>query len=74
MLACVCRNISTNDYSSEEELVERIMQDDANPRCCRCQKHYASKSLSDGPDQVSIDGSVGKWSCPEQAGLTQEKV
>lgn len=66
MLACVCRGISTNDYDTEQELVDRIMDTDA--QCCKCQRHYIKKSLSDGPDKVSIDCSVGVWSCPAQAG------
>lgn len=38
MKACVCRNISDKDYSTEQELKQRLMQEDAC--CCMCQEHY----------------------------------
>lgn len=38
MKACVCRNISDKDYSTEEQLKQRLEQDDA---CCsKCVDHY----------------------------------
>jgi len=38
MIVCTCRRISTNDFSSEEELKGRILQDDF--KCGLCQLQY----------------------------------
>jgi len=38
MIICVCREISDNDYSSDEELKNRIMQNDF--KCGICQTKY----------------------------------
>lgn len=35
MIVCICRNIKSSEYSSEEELRDRIMQDDF--QCGKCQ-------------------------------------
>lgn len=41
MIVCVCRNIKTSDYESEDELKQRIMENDF---CCGlCQMQYMDK-------------------------------
>ena len=37
MIICVCRNIKESDYTKPEDLLERIMQADAN--CGQCQEY-----------------------------------
>jgi len=34
MIVCVCRNISDKHYSTQQQLLERLVQSDA--QCCRC--------------------------------------
>jgi len=38
MIACICRNISENDYSDLESLLKRLSQPDA--QCGKCKNHY----------------------------------
>lgn len=38
MIACVCRNISENDYSDLKSLQERLNQPDA--QCGKCREYY----------------------------------
>lgn len=38
MIICSCRNISTNQFTSEKDLRDRIMQSDF--RCGLCQLQY----------------------------------
>ncbi len=38
MIACVCRNISENDYSDLKSLQERLSQPDA--QCGKCNEYY----------------------------------
>lgn len=37
MIICICRNIKDSDYSTNEELIQRVMEQDA---CCgQCQEY-----------------------------------
>ncbi len=38
MIACVCRNISENDYSDLKSLLKRLSQPDA--QCGKCSEYY----------------------------------
>jgi len=38
MVVCICRNIKTSEYKSEEELKQRIMENDFH--CGLCQTKY----------------------------------
>lgn len=44
MIVCSCREISDKQFTSAEELRERIMQDDAE--CCRCQEDFPDTFLT----------------------------
>jgi hypothetical protein len=44
MIVCSCRNISDRHFTSDEELRERIMQDDAE--CCTCQEIFLDDFLT----------------------------
>lgn len=35
MIICSCRNISTNEFSDERELLLRLLDDDAECGCCQ---------------------------------------
>jgi hypothetical protein len=49
MIICVCRNISTNNYKTEDELRERIMQ--ADFACGLCQTKYLLDEQSDSDEK-----------------------
>lgn len=36
MIVCSCRNISTHHYNTEQELKDRILQDDFKCGLCQC--------------------------------------
>lgn len=38
MIVCICRNIKTSEYSSEDDLKDRIMKEDF--QCGLCQTKY----------------------------------
>jgi hypothetical protein len=38
MIVCICRNIKSSEFSSEEEMRDRIMQNDF--QCGLCQTKY----------------------------------
>ena len=40
MIICICRNIKDSDYSSKEELLNRLSQSDIN--CGQCQKYVTA--------------------------------
>jgi len=49
LIVCNCRNIRESDYTSREELLARIMQDDQY--CGKCQEEF----LFDGGELGSTD-------------------
>ena len=53
MIVCICRNIKSSEYSSEEELKDRIMQDDF--QCGLCQLQYLGQH-----------GGTRRWTTLEQ--------
>jgi len=48
MIVCICRNIKSSEYSSEEEIKQRIMQDDFV--CGLCQLQYLVKETEETKD------------------------
>jgi hypothetical protein len=42
MIVCVCRNIKTSEFTNEDVLKERIMQNDF--KCGLCQIQYLNQS------------------------------
>lgn len=56
MVVCICRNIRDSEYSDQNELIERLLQDDLS--CGKCLEEFV-----DGVEIGALDaGAVPAWS------------